>query len=79
MALCAGHVNSKHCLFASFGTTDLKGKWIISGSEDHSIHIWHLNTRAVSTCQSLRNTHAHADPAVCIHNGTHCIVVYDVT
>ena len=49
--LYAGHVNSKHCLFASFGTTDQKGKWILSGSEDNSIHIWHLNTRAVRTCQ----------------------------
>lgn len=46
--MCAGHVNQKHCIFATLSVTDKKGKWVISGSEDHSIYIWHLNGRHVS-------------------------------
>ena len=42
----AGHKNCKHCLFAAFCVTDpKKGKWIVAGSEDHSVYIWGLNNK----------------------------------
>jgi COMPASS component SWD3 len=51
-----GHANRKHCIFAALSVTDAKGKWVVSGSEDHAIYIWHLNGRHVST-RSLRTMH----------------------
>ena len=46
LAWRAGHKNCKHCLFAAFCITDpKKGKWIVAGSEDHSIYIWGLNDK----------------------------------
>ncbi|KAK9846338.1 hypothetical protein WJX81_001869 [Elliptochloris bilobata] len=42
-----GHKNRMHCLFGAFCVTDTKGKWIVAGSEDHSIFIWGLNTKQV--------------------------------
>ena len=47
LPVSAGHTNTKHCIFACFSVTDQKGKWVISGSEDHTIWIWHLNTTKV--------------------------------
>ena len=47
-ACCAGHKNMQHCIFAAFSVSDQKGKWVVSGSEDHSICIWHLNGKQVS-------------------------------
>lgn len=42
----AGHKNCKHCVFAAFCITDpKKGKWIVAGSEDHSVYIWGLNNK----------------------------------
>ena len=42
----AGHKNCKHCLFAAFCVTDReKRKWIVAGSEDHSVYIWGLNNK----------------------------------
>ncbi|KAK9909595.1 hypothetical protein WJX75_004688 [Coccomyxa subellipsoidea] len=40
-----GHKNAQHCIFAAFSVSDTKGKWVISGSEDSSICIWHLNSK----------------------------------
>ena len=45
----AGHVNNKFCMFAQFSVTDPSGKWIICGSEDHSIYIWDLQKKNVSS------------------------------
>ena len=41
----AGHENNKHCLFAAFLVTDARAKRVVSGSEDHSIVIWDLNSK----------------------------------
>jgi COMPASS component SWD3 len=32
-------------VFASFSVTG--GKWIVSGSEDHSIYIWNLQSKEI--------------------------------
>ena len=45
MVCTAGHENSKHCLFAAFLVTDARAKRVVSGSEDHSIVIWDLNSK----------------------------------
>lgn len=42
-----GHKNVQHCIFLTFSITDRKGNWVVAGSEDHSIRIWHLNGKQV--------------------------------
>ena len=50
----AGHRNRKHCLFAAFSITDpQERKWIVAGSEDHSIYIWGINSKQARPCPEL--------------------------
>lgn len=60
LPVSAGHTNTKHCIFACFSVTDQKGKWVISGSEDHSIWIWHLNTTQVKPAKHVSATPCRA-------------------
>lgn len=52
--ICAGHKNEAYCLFAAFITADQKGKWVVCGSEDHSIYLWDLNKKEVRLCLCSR-------------------------
>ena len=48
--VAAGHKNEAYCLFAAFITADPKGKFVVCGSEDHSIYLWDLNKKEVRLC-----------------------------
>ena len=43
----AGHSNKKMCLFADFLISDPRGKFVVCGSEDHSISFWDVNSKKV--------------------------------
>jgi len=56
-----GHVNKKFCLFSSFWNRT----YIITGSEDNSVFIWHMNSQALF--QKIENAHAGPVIGVSVH------------
>ena len=40
---CVGHVNNRHCIFNAFFGPE--GRWVVSGSENHSVCVWDLQTQ----------------------------------
>lgn len=65
MLCSAGHVNEHFCLFAAFITADIKGKWVVCGSEDHSIFLWDLNKKEVSCLCILQHSLHHCGYTGC--------------
>jgi len=55
-----GHTNSAYCVFSGFSVTGT-GKWIISGSEDHKIYLWDLQTREI-----VQRLEGHRDVVVSV-------------
>uniref|UniRef100_H2YJP4 WDR5-like beta-propeller domain-containing protein n=1 Tax=Ciona savignyi TaxID=51511 RepID=H2YJP4_CIOSA len=54
----SGQSNEKYCIFANFSVTG--GKWIVSGSEDHMIYIWNLQTKEI-----VQKLGGHTDVVLC--------------
>ena len=52
--LSAGHSNSKHCVFAAFYTSDPEVRWIVVGSEDHSVYMYDVNKKEVGAPDKQR-------------------------
>ncbi|KNC55584.1 WD repeat-containing protein 5 [Thecamonas trahens ATCC 50062] len=52
-----GHVNEKLAVFSTFSVTS--GTWIVSGSEDGSVYLWDLQTKAV-----VLKLESHTAPAL---------------
>jgi len=40
-----GHTNKRFCLLSSFSVT--QGSWVVSGSEDHNVYLWDLQTKNI--------------------------------
>ncbi|KAF5191679.1 Wd repeat-containing protein, partial [Thalictrum thalictroides] len=54
-----GHVNSKYCISSAFSVTN--GKYIVSGSEDHLVYLWDLQTKEV-----IQKLEGHTDTVISV-------------
>ncbi|XP_062127621.1 WD repeat-containing protein 5 [Drosophila sulfurigaster albostrigata] len=54
-----GHINLNYCISANFSVT--AGMWIVSGSEDHSLHIWSLQRKEL-----VQKLEAHSEVVICV-------------
>ncbi|GFU80505.1 protein will die slowly [Trichonephila clavipes] len=53
-----GHTNKTYSIFADFSTG---GRYVVSGSEDRNIYIWHLNSKKL-----VQTLEGHSDVVVCV-------------
>nr|ADD95799.1 GF13915 [uncultured organism MedDCM-OCT-S08-C3]ADD96407.1 GF13915 [uncultured organism MedDCM-OCT-S09-C25] len=42
-----GHTNRSFCIFSTFSTTHTRTPLVVSGSEDKSVYLWHLQNRSI--------------------------------
>lgn len=59
MKTYTGHVNSKYCVSAAFSISN--GKYIVSGSEDHCVYLWELQTRKI-----VQKLEGHTDTVISV-------------
>jgi COMPASS component SWD3 len=54
----AGHRNENFCIFSAFATSAskhaTKNKWVVSGSEDHKVYLWDLQTKELVQTLEVR-------------------------